>query len=110
MIVTVDDLVGRSACAEQVATFMEVFGGKARVTRRNLLRAAEAGLDVGWFASEFLPVTLWVEYERQEALLWAEYKRQEALLWVEYERQEALLWAEYKRQEAPLLADVLGLK
>ena len=98
MNVTIKDLTDREACRPQIDLFEKTFGGKVRVTRRALLRAARVGLDLDWFVREFL-ASLLEEYERQRAPLWEEYKR-----------QEAPLWEEYKRQRAPLLADLMGLQ
>ncbi|MFH2073275.1 MAG: hypothetical protein ABIJ75_10540, partial [Actinomycetota bacterium] len=88
MNVTIKDLTDSEACRPQIDLFEKTFGGKVRVTRRALLRAARVGLDLEWFVREFL-APLWAEYERQRASLLAEYKRQRAPLWAEYERQSA---------------------
>ena len=103
--VTAESLQDLHACTDQVDLFRSTFPRGTRVTRAALVKAAGAGLDLGWWAVNALPAPLLAEYKRQQAPLWAEYKRQQAPLWAEYERQQASLWAEYDRQQAPLLAE-----
>ena len=48
--ITVDYLREQDACPEQVELFAETFGQSAELTRENLIKAAQAGLDTGWLA------------------------------------------------------------
>ena len=108
--VTAKSLQDLHACPDQVDLFRSTFPRGTRVTRMALVKAAKAGLDVGWWAGKTLPAPLWAEYDRQVAPLWAEYERQQASLWAEYDRQQAPLLAEYERQRALVLADILDPK
>lgn len=96
--VTVEELDARGACGRQVDLFRAAFGDRVRVTRKALLKAADAGLDLEWFLTEFCPD------------LWAEYLRQMVALRDECDRQVAALWAEYDRQRVALVADLMGLR
>jgi hypothetical protein len=104
-VITHDWLAEHGACEDQRKVFAAEWPDGVVLSEQSLYRAAELGLNLGWFADEYLPTPLWAEYERQEPPLWAEYKRQEAPLLAEYKRQEARLWAEYQRQVALLLAE-----
>ena len=75
----------------EVAIFKEEWPDGAALTKANLLKAAELGLNLWWWAHHFLPASLWDEFERQDALLWDGFKRQVDSLQTEYECQEALL-------------------
>ena len=46
MMITTRLLMANGACEEDVATFREVFGTSARLTRANLHKADEAGIEV----------------------------------------------------------------
>ena len=94
MRVTAESLQDLHACPDQVDLFRATFPRGTRVTRTALVKAAKAGLDVGWWAGRALPASLRAEYERQRAPLRAEYDRQRAPLWAEYQRQRALVLAE----------------
>ena len=107
------------ACEEQVVIFAAEWPAGCEITEATLFRALELGLDIDWFACEFLPAPLLAEYRRQEVPLLAEYKRKIASLLAEYERQEAPLlaeferkaapfWVEYKRQVVPLIASLIA--
>ena len=104
MKITPDILREKRACSEQVKLFASEWPEGGEVTEAGLLRAAEVGLDLDWFATNFLPSPLLSKYESQNAPLLAEYERQNALLLAKYYRQSAPLWAEYNRQNALLLA------
>lgn len=54
-VVTGEWLAARSLCSDwHISTFTSEFGDRAIVTRANLLRAAELGLDTFWLGREFL--------------------------------------------------------
>ena len=57
-LVTADILRDMCACEDQVATFEELFPDGAALRLKNLLKAARAGLDLGWFAVRILPAAL----------------------------------------------------
>jgi hypothetical protein len=52
--VSVKWLRHRKACGSQVELFQETFGESAPITRENLIRAAEAKLNLGWLAWDIL--------------------------------------------------------
>ena len=81
LMITAEALLQRVACETQVAVFRREWPDGCEVTEATLLRAAQLGLDLNWFARRFLPGSLWEEYERQLApLRGAEYLRQRVLL------------------------------
>ncbi len=88
------------ACPEQVELFTKEWPDGAELTRDNLLRAADLGLDVDWLAEEILGDRYWDE-------LWERLHEHHArycngLLTVRRYRT-------YHRHAARVLADVLGL-
>ncbi len=102
--ITTSDLAG--ACEEQHKLFQEKFGGKAKITNRNMARAIAWGLDVFWL-ERLIPAPAWADYERVKALALADYERVKALAWADYERVKALAWADYERVTAPALVKAL---
>lgn len=51
--ITLDDLVEADACIEERALFHETFPEGAEVTRENIRKAINAGLDLDWFCDEY---------------------------------------------------------
>ena len=107
------------ACEEQVVIFAAEWPAGCEITEATLFRALELGLDIDWFACEFLPAPLLAEYRRQEVPLLAEYKRKIASLLAEYGRQAAPfreeygrqvtpLWEEFERKVVPLIASLIA--
>ena len=43
-------LLEHNACQNQVDLFRETFGDSVKLSRKALLRAANVGLNLGWFA------------------------------------------------------------
>jgi hypothetical protein len=81
-VITHEWLMKHGACENQRAVFAAEWPDGVVLSEQSLYRAAELGLDLGWFAREYLPAPLLAEYQRQRAPLWAEYQRQVApLLW-----------------------------
>ena len=81
-VITHDWLAKHGACKIQRKVFAAEWPDGVVLSEQSLYRAAELGLDLWWFAREYLPAPLWAEYERQVAPLLAEYQRQVAqLLW-----------------------------
>lgn len=52
--ITIDWLNERKACEDQVDLFRTTFGGSAEVTRDNLVRAGDVGLNLVWLAKRTL--------------------------------------------------------
>lgn len=65
MLITAEMLDDKWACAEQVEIFEEEWPDGAKLTKKNLLRAAELELGVDWFLCKFLPRGLSNKYEKQ---------------------------------------------
>ena len=108
MKISIRFLKKHGACVGQVELFRETFGsGVHETTTGNLIRAEDAGLDIGWL-EQFIPHgPVRAEYDRQHASIRAEYDRQHASIWAKYDRQHASIRAEYKRQRAPILSAAL---
>ena len=107
---TIQTLIGKGACPEQVELFRAKFGESVRVTQRLCVSVADA-FAWNWAAQHLLSTLAWAEYvrvkapaqakyERVEAAAWAEYGRVTAPAWPEYERVRAAAWAEYERVTA----------
>ena len=94
-VITLQMLLDKGACDEQVRLFKETFPkkGEAKVTKALCAKVAHL-FDFEWAAVNFLPGHLWAEYESKRAPLLAEYKSKEAPLWAEYKSKCALLFCE----------------
>jgi hypothetical protein len=64
LIVTAEWLKEQNACADQVKLFQQTFGESVELTRANLRRAVDVGLDVGWLANHALNDRQYVAYEQ----------------------------------------------
>ena len=81
-VITHEWLVEHGACEDQRAVFAAEWPDGVVLSEQSLYRAAELGLDLWWFARQYLPAPLLAEYERQVAPLRTEYERQRApMLW-----------------------------
>ena len=112
--------------------FAALFPDGAELTRDNLLKAAEGGLDIGWFAErvlsgnrrdEFIKLTnlALAEYDRSFAGAWHRYQGSTAAVGIvhsnlftpltayEYKKLVVALRHKYNKAIAPALADALGL-
>jgi len=116
-----------NACAHQLAAFEREWPDGAEITRENVERARDLGLDLRWFARSLLPATAWAKYKRAlvaarkeyeratapardkydrvQAPAWAEYNRATALAWADHKRAIAAAWAEYDRVQASAWAE-----
>ena len=47
-------LTNREACSSEVRRFVEVFGTSGRLTRANLIKAAQADLDLDWLTIQYI--------------------------------------------------------
>lgn len=57
-------LVAMGACEEHRKAFVEVFGYKRAITKKNLMKAHEAGLWVYWFMDHFVGDDKHDEYDK----------------------------------------------
>ena len=125
-----DTLRALDACLEQVAIFEEEWPDGVEVDRAALARAAEMGLDTGWWLVKAFPARD-AEYEAALKQLYAEYwaalkplaaeyraalKPLDDEYWAkrkpldaEYEAARKQLDAEDWRSVSALVADLLGL-
>lgn len=108
MRITAKKLQGKGACSDQVEVFAAEWPDGVEVTEEALLRAADLGLGLTWFAKHFLPRLFLAEYRRQKDRHWDEYKRQVNTFLREYERLKVTLLAEYERQKARLICRLLS--
>lgn len=98
-------LLNKEACQDQVKVFSKEWPNGAALTRKNLLRAVELGLDLIWLANEVLPPQLWKAYREGVAQLQKDYEEGVAKLgYAEAQLWKAYLKA-YREGVAKLLAD-----
>ena len=105
MRLTAEMLRARNACAGQVATFEDEWPDGVEVTEAVVRRAVELGLDIDWFAQNFLTAAAWAEYYKVTALALAEYDKVRAPARAEYDKVRAPAWAEYQKVTALALAE-----
>ena len=80
--VTVEWLKSQEACSDQVALFEAAFGQSAKITKRNLLKAASAGLNIEWLAQRCLKGKSWRAYGEARAAASRAYDEATAIvLW-----------------------------
>ena len=75
MKITAEYLRKMGACEDQVEVFEAEWPDGAKPLLKNLMRCAELGLDLEWFAIECLTVPAWEEYKKVIAPAWEEYKK-----------------------------------
>ena len=93
------------ACPDQVDTFASEWPRGAEVTRENVDRAVELGLNVEWLAERVLDGNALAEYERVTAAALAEYDRARDAALAKYDRAAAPAIAEYERVRDAALAE-----
>jgi hypothetical protein len=104
MLITAKWLVERDACVEQVRKFRRKYPNGAKLTRKNLLAARAAGLDVFWLTG-FIDPSAWAEYVKARDAAWAEYDKASAPAWAEYDKARAPARAEYDKARDPEWAE-----
>jgi len=113
-VLTAAMLRERGATCSQVDAFEAEWPEGATPTKKNFLRAAALGLDLGWLAKKFLPSAAWAAYrkaaasawnacDKAQVAAWAAYKKATARAAHEkagaaYERAEAAAWDAYDRR------------
>ena len=73
--ITAETLEAKGACSDQVATFRRHWPDGARPLLRTIRKAARLGLDLDWFAEEFLSAPARQEYEKARTQAWREYEK-----------------------------------
>ena len=76
MIITVEMLEAKGACADQVELFICYFGRSAEVTLENCLAAAELVLDIERVAREFLSDEALARYKKETISEWERYNKE----------------------------------
>ncbi len=89
---TLQTLIDKGACSEQVELFRSKFGTSVRVTQRLCVSVAYA-FAWGWAARHLLSKPARAEYERVKAAALAEYDRVKAAARAEYDRVTARTFA-----------------
>ena len=97
-VVTAKQLEAKGACGDQVVLFRSVFPRGCVVTAANIHKAARAGLNLGWWAEQFLPAPALRAYQEARAPALRAYEEARAPAWRAYE------------ETAPALIVALGLK
>jgi hypothetical protein len=104
-VITAAILRRNGACADKVARFAKLFPKGTAVTLRAALKAADAGLSLGWFARKLLSASARAEYDKARAPAQAEYNKATAPAWAEYDKARAPARAEYNKARAPAWAE-----
>ena len=75
-IITADILAAHGACADQLRKFKREWPDGTWLLKKRVLRAAELGLNIDWFAEQFLTDAALAEYYKAAApALWAAIKK-----------------------------------
>lgn len=74
LVISQQQLVDWGACREGVLEFLKLFPGKAELTRRNVMKAAHAGVPVWWLATKILNDIERLRYYRETKVAWRTYK------------------------------------
>jgi len=83
------------ACADQLAIFEREWPDGAEVTRENVERARDLGLDLHWFAGIVLPARAWAKYKRALVAAREEYERVRAAALAKYDGVRTAALAKY---------------
>jgi hypothetical protein len=74
--ISLDWLVARGACEDQISLFRETFGDSpVEVAPETIRQAAEAGVDIDWGVQHILTRRAMIEYVRECDGAWEEYRR-----------------------------------
>lgn len=77
--ITKQMLLDKEACSEQVRLFVSLFGDEAKVTKANVLKAYNAGLDLQWAANNLLTSSQYKSYKAIRQPVLEAYKKHCAL-------------------------------
>ena len=75
MIITYKQLEGLNPCRDQFRIYKKHFPDNLEVTLDGLLKAAELGLSLDWFANEFLPGAACAAYYTATEPVWDAYQK-----------------------------------
>lgn len=75
MKLTYKDLKAKRPCKDQLKIYMDNFPDGLEITKEDLLKAQELGLDIQWFAFNFLPAPAREAYNNKAtAPAWEAYR------------------------------------
>jgi hypothetical protein len=103
MRITAKMLIDKSACAYMVTVFDRLWPDGVETSEKTCRQAANAGLDLDWFASHFLTATALAAYQQAEAPAWAAYQQAMAPALAAYRQAMAPALAAYQQAKAPAL-------
>ena len=106
IIITANVLRKIGICKDAIPKFLKVFpSGEAELTEKNLLKAAEADLDIDYFAIRFLLPNQRAAYWAATEPAWEAYLEATAPAWEAYWEETAPAWADFQKAAAPAWAD-----
>lgn len=114
--ITSEWLVDHGACTSQRQLFEKEWPEGGNITKDSLIRGAELGLDLEWFAREIVPGLFGDEYRAKRDLLDVKYCAERDTLYTEYRTKRGALYAEYEvkvgpaRSEYPTKRDSLDIE
>ncbi len=98
MKLTLQTLIDKRACKDQVALFREMFGDSVEITEE--LCASFARFDFTWAAQHLLSVAAWDDYLRNRETAWADYLRiKGSAPRADYARSRAITFAKLYNEE-----------
>ena len=97
-IITADWLREQGACNDQVAIVAREWPVGARITRKNLSRAAMLQLDIHWLA-QFLDTKVQCKYTKNMAPAGRRYDKAVAAAWRRYEKAALMAWFAHEKTE-----------
>jgi len=106
MYLTADMLREKNACHRQVAVFEKEWPDGVKITKKAIIRAVVLGLDIDWFADNFLSAPIRKAYWKAMASVREAYNEvtapvQKVFLIVPaeeaYEEAEASIWRAYRK-------------
>lgn len=103
MIITKEILKEKEACAEQLNIFIKQWPNGVEVTRENLEKAKEIGLDLVWGIAALLPDSYSDAYEEKRKIIWERYLSQNGF----HTPLEVSLWNRYIKELNELIINTL---
>ena len=95
MYLTTDILYKKNACENQVAIFEKEWPDGVEITVEAILRAIELGLDIDWFADNFLFTPIRKVYTEAMAPVWKTHEGATAPVREAYKEDMASAWEVY---------------
>jgi hypothetical protein len=102
-ILTLQTLIEKGACANQVDLFRLKFGESVEVTEELCVSVAH-DFDFGWAGRQLLSPAARRAYEKAETAAGRAYEKAEAPAWCAYEKAKAAAWRAYEKAKAAAFA------